>query len=78
MIGKLVHQGDNIVLVLESDLVEQWGIEPDTALNVTVEGDALVVTPVRDEAYEEAFRVSVEKMHKRYSDVFRRLAEGVE
>jgi len=78
MIGKLVYQGDNVVLVFENDLLEQWDVEPDTALNVTVEGDTLVVTPVRDEAYEAAFRASVKKMHKRYSNVFRRLAEGVE
>jgi len=64
-------------LTLEVDevVLEKLGIDETTTLDVSIDGDALVVTPIRDAAVEEKFRKAADRVNRRYEDVLRRLSK---
>jgi len=64
-------------LTLEVDevVLEKLGIDETTTLDVSIDGDVLVVTPIRDAASEEKFRKAADRVNRRYEDVLRRLSK---
>jgi antitoxin component of MazEF toxin-antitoxin module len=72
--GQLVQYGDNLALVLDSEMLKQMDIRPDTKLDIVVDGKSMIVT-VRDEEHRARLHQIMEEMNEQYADVFRRLAE---
>ena len=72
---RLTRTGNSLALVLDKPLLEQLGIDEDTNLELSTNGDVLVVTPVRDKGREKKLRETLEEMDRKYSGVFKRLAE---
>jgi len=75
MVKKLTRTGNSLALVIDKPLLETLGIDENTELEISTNGDLLVVTPVRDRAREKKFRKAVEKVNRRYAGLFRKLAE---
>ena len=75
MVTRLKRDGDTLVLVIDRPMVEQMQIDSNTPLDVSIEGERLIVAPVRDEERRRDFDRIVKEMNERYSDTFRRLAE---
>lgn len=75
MIKNLTKQGDSYALVIDKPLLELLRITPDTPLEVTSDGQCLILTPVRDSPEEEKFQQSLEKVHSRFGNAMKRLAE---
>lgn len=75
MIKKLTKTGNSVALVLDRPLLEATGIEADTPVEVSTDGDVIVITPQRDPERAEKLRTGMEEIHRRFSGVFRRLAE---
>ena len=75
MVTRLKRDGDSLVLVIDPPLLDQMRIDADTPLDVTTDGETLVVSPVRDEARRREFDRIVKEMNERYAKTFRRLAE---
>ena len=75
MVKRLTKTGNSLSLVLDKPLLEQLGIDEDTPLEISTNGDVLVVTPVRDQARERKLKKARDEMDRRYSGVFKRLAE---
>ena len=75
MVKKLTKTGNSLALVLDKPLLQQLGIDEDTDLEISTNGDVLVVTPVRDRSRERKFRKAVEKVNRRYAGLFKRLSE---
>ncbi len=75
MIKKLTRTGNSLAIVLDKPLLEQLGIDESTELEISTNGDVLVMTPVRDRAHERKFRKAVERINRKYAGLFRRLAE---
>lgn len=46
LVRKLQKRGNSHALVIDTTLMEQLGISPDTPLQLTVTGGSLVVSPV--------------------------------
>lgn len=74
MIKKLVKHGNSMALVIEKPVLELLKIDPDTALEISTNGEMLVIVPVRDEKHAKKFDRAVEKVSKKYSKVLKRLA----
>jgi antitoxin component of MazEF toxin-antitoxin module len=72
---KLTRTGNSYALVLERPLLEATGIDAETLLEVSTDGDVILITPVRDKAREAEVRDIVAEAHERYGGVFKRLAE---
>jgi antitoxin MazE len=75
MVKKLTKTGNSLALVLDKPLLQELGIDEDTELEVSTNGDVLIVTPVRDRGRERKFRKAVEKINRRYAGLFKRLSE---
>jgi antitoxin component of MazEF toxin-antitoxin module len=75
MVKRLTRTGNSFALVLDKPLLEQLGIDEDTPLELSTNGDVLVVTPVRDHARERKLKKALEEMDREYGGVFKRLAE---
>jgi antitoxin MazE len=56
-------------------LLQQLGIDEHTELEISTNGDVLVMTPVRGRARERRFRKAVDKVNTRYAGLFKRLTE---
>ncbi len=75
MIKKLTKTGNSVALVLDRPLLEATGIEADTPVEVSTDGDVIVITPRRDPERAAKLRDGMEEIHRRFAGVFRRLAE---
>ena len=76
MIKTLRRQGNGQVLPIDKATMEAMGIDPDTPLQVTVTGNALVVAPVHVGLSREEIDSSLAKMRGRYGKTLRNLAAG--
>ena len=72
---KLIRHGDDLALLIDRPLLEKLNIDADTSLEISTDGQALIVTPIRDETRKAAFEASIEQMDRQYGAVFKRLAE---
>jgi len=75
MVKRLTKTGNSLALVLDRPLLEATGIDADTVLEVSTNGDVIVISPRRDAARAEKLRRGVERINARFAGAFRRLAE---
>ena len=72
---KLTRTGNSLALVLDKRLLDRLGIDADTPLDVSTNGQVIVVSPVRSQRRTARLKQIVAEAHSRYGGVFRRLAE---
>lgn len=72
---KLTRSGNSLALVIDKPLLEALEIDAETELEISTDGDVLVVTPVRDRRRVKKLADIVAEAHERYGGVFKRLAE---
>jgi antitoxin MazE len=75
MIKKLTRTGNSLAIVLDKPLLETLGIDENTELELSTNGQVLVLTPMRDPAREKKLKKILEELDREYGGVFRRLAE---
>lgn len=75
MLKKLTRTGNSLALVLDKPLLDQVGIDADTPLEVSTDGQVIVISPVRDRRRTAKLKTIVAEAHAKYGGVFRRLAE---
>ncbi len=74
MVKTLSRTGNSLALILDKPLLEATGIDAETPLEVSADGDVIVIAPVRSAADRKRFRAAAEAITERYAGVFRRLA----
>ena len=72
---RLTRTGNSLALVLDRELLDRTGISADTVLEVSTDGDVIVVTPKRARGRAEKLRSAMADADQRYDGVFRRLAK---
>jgi len=75
MVKTLTKTGNSLALVLDRPLLEATGIDATTPLEISTNGDVIVISPQRTAKRNQKLRRVVDRMHERYAGVFRRLAE---
>ena len=75
MIKTLTKHGNSAALVIERPILDLLGASIDTAFEVVTDGQALVLTPIKDAARASKFRKSMDKVGKRYAKSFEELAK---
>lgn len=65
-----------MAIPLDEDLLEMLGVSEDSQAELSISGDALVITPARDDERRRKFERSMEKIDEKYAGVFRRLAKS--
>jgi antitoxin component of MazEF toxin-antitoxin module len=69
------RSGNSLALVIDKPLLETLGIDAETELELSTDGDVLVVAPVRDRKRTRKPAEIVAEAHEKYGGVFKRLAE---
>ncbi len=75
MIKTLIKHGNSYALVIDRTILELLRVTPDTPLELTTNGDTLLVAPVRDPKRQRRLREALDKINRRYGDDLKRLAE---
>ncbi len=75
MTKTLIKHGNSLALVIDKPILEMLHISAETPLELTSNGDVLVVAPVRDKARQRKLRASLEKINRQFGDDLKRLAE---
>jgi len=75
MLKKLTKSGNSLALVIDKPLLDALGLDADTPLELSTDGDVLVVTPQRERKRTAKLRAVVSDAHERFGGVFRRLAD---
>lgn len=71
----LIKHGNSLALVIDKPILEMLGIGAETPLQISTDGDALMISPVRDKARQAEVRATLKKINTRFGDDLRRLAE---
>ena len=70
---KLSAIGNSFGLVIEKPILELLSIDRDTELEMTTDGERLIIEPVR--SGKKSLRASAEKVMKKHDSTFRKLAK---
>jgi antitoxin MazE len=72
---RLTKTGNSLALVLDRPILEATGIDAATTVEVSTDGDVIVVTPIRPKKRSGKLDSALEDINARYAGVFKRLAE---
>ena len=75
MTKTLIKHGNSLALVIDKPILELLQITPETPLELTTDGDRLLVSPVRDKRRQEKLRASLARINRKYANDLKRLAD---
>ena len=75
MVKYLTPHGNSSALVIDKPILELLGIDQKTALEMSTDGQNLIVSPIKNPKREASFRSALEKVDKRHSKTLHKLAE---
>ena len=75
MTKTLIKHGNSLALVIDKPILEMLQISANTPLELTTNGDALMVSPIRDKARRKKLLASLDKINRKFSHDLKRLAE---
>ena len=74
MIKKLTKHGNSMALVIDKGVLDILNIEDNTPLDISTDGNVLIISPVRDKKRRRQFEAALEKVNKKYGRALKRLA----
>lgn len=75
MVKKLIKHGNSLALVIDKPILELLHIEQGTSLELTTNGDSIMISPVRGNTRQQKLDKSLNKINSKFSDDLKRLAE---
>jgi antitoxin MazE len=75
VIKKLTKHGNSMALVIERSVLDLLKIDNDTPVEVSTDGNVLIIAPVRDESRTAKFRESLDKTNRKYGRALKKLAD---
>lgn len=75
MITKLTRHGDDWALIIAPPILEQLQIDHETPLEVTTDGQSLIVTRAASADRQSRFEAAVLKTNERFGGALKKLAE---
>ena len=75
MIKNLTKHGNSLALVIDRAILDLLKIDADTPLDISTDGQVLIVSPVRDAERQKKFKKALEKTNRRYRKALKKLAD---
>jgi antitoxin component of MazEF toxin-antitoxin module len=75
MIKKLARHGNSMALVIERGVLDLLNIQEDTPLNITTDGNVLIVAPVHNSKRRKLFEAGLAEGNAKYGRMLKRLAD---
>lgn len=71
----LIKHGNSLALVIDKPILEMLQITADTQLEISTNGDQLLVTPCRPKGQQKKLEDSLQKLNSRFASDSKKLAE---
>jgi len=71
----LIKHGNSLALVIDKPILEMLQIDANTPLQLTTNGDQILVTPCRDNARQKKLAASLKTINEKFADDLQRLAQ---
>ena len=75
MAKTLTRTGNSLALVLEKAVLEATGIDATTPLEVSTDGDVIVISPIRPRRRTAKLKEILDDLDREHAGAFKRLAE---
>jgi antitoxin MazE len=75
MIKKLTRHGNSLALVIDRGVLDLLKIDAASPLDISTDGDSLIISPVRGKKRREAFTQALRETNRRYGKALKHLAE---
>ena len=75
MVKTLSKHGNSLALIIDRAILELLKIEQDTPLEISTDGERLVVKPIRDESRRNRVRHAAKQVMDTHEETLRKLAE---
>lgn len=75
MIKRLQKHGNSAALIIEKPVMQALGITEETPLELTVNGNALIITPANVGVGPERMNATIKELRKKYGPMLKRLAD---
>jgi antitoxin component of MazEF toxin-antitoxin module len=75
MIKKLTRHGNSLALVMDRGVLDLLSIDDDTPLDISTDGEVLIISPVRDEKRRKKFEEALRETNRKYGRALKRLAD---
>ena len=75
MVKRLTRHGNSLALLIDRPILELLKIDADTPLELSTDGQVLIVSPIRSTEHEGKFDKALEKVNRKYGRALKRLAE---
>lgn len=75
MVKRLTKHGNSLALVIDRPILDLLKIDADTPLDISTDGEVLIISPVRDAAHQERLEKALQKVNRKYGRALKRLAE---
>ena len=75
MVKKLTKHGNSLALVIDRPILDLLKIDAETPLDISTDGQRLIVTPAATSERRAKFDAAQERAHRRYGKALKRLAE---
>ena len=73
MIKKLKKVGNSQALIIDKSILELLHIDKETDLEISTNGDVLLIKPVRDKKTKEKFKKTLDWINQEYGEVLEKL-----
>jgi antitoxin component of MazEF toxin-antitoxin module len=75
MVKKLTQHGNSRAVVIDRPILELLKIDDDTPLEISTDGQRLIISPIHNCISEKEFASAVAHVNKRHGKTLRKLAE---
>jgi antitoxin component of MazEF toxin-antitoxin module len=75
MIKRLTKHGNSLALVIDRAILDLLKIDVETPLDISTDGQVLIISPVHDEKRREQFEKALDSTNRKYGRMLKRLAE---
>ncbi len=75
MIKNLTKHGNSLALVIDRAILDLLKIDADTPLDISTDGQVLIISPVRDSERQKRFKKALERTNRRYGKALKKLAD---
>lgn len=75
MVKRLTRTGNSLAIVLDKPLLEAANIDEDTPLEISTNGDVIVITPARSKKRTARLEAAADAIDEQFAGAFHRLAK---
>ena len=71
----LTRHGNSLALVIEKPILELLGADAETLFDITTDGNALILTPIKNSDHEKRVEEATAEAMKKHHEALKKLAE---